>query len=149
MGVGEGSCGSPWGYRHRWQFLGAPSTGDTLVLADTLESSLWFISAKTWPHLTACRYKCWDASKQERVNHTGCLKTLRPQLPLAPALPTRGSRTQLRPQSQNPLGPEPTPRETAVASGQAPPTRVICQVQEKHNLQPFEPNQLTVGQTLP
>lgn len=76
VGVGEGSCGSPWGYRHRWQFLGAPSTGDTLVLADTLESSLWFISAKTWPHLTACRYKRWDASKQERVNRTGCLKTL-------------------------------------------------------------------------
>ena len=56
--VGEGGgCGSLWGQGHsRWRLW--------QLLIGVGPQGCCLFPAKTWPHPTACRHQCWDASGQ-------------------------------------------------------------------------------------
>ena len=103
-----GGCKSPLVHRS-WQqpLLGASPTMWTLMQEGAIvESSLWLISTKTWPHPTAYKCPCWDASGQT-TNWVGTqpyssadrlpkdFLSLQPLLDMSleMALPTRGSRS--------------------------------------------------------
>ena len=117
-GEAGGSCGSLWRQGHWWQrsqgiFISVSSPGSR------------HFGTKTWPHPTACRLQCWDASCQttnraETQPHLSADRQLKvflsPQSPLN--TPLTGP---CPPEGQDPAPP---------TSGQAmdPPTRKPAQV---------------------
>ena len=112
LGKRRCGCGFSWGHGHWWwRFWGVLS----YVNSRGGRHLAWVVCSKTWPHPTACRLQCWDASSQT-TKRVGTLSH-----PSADRLPEN---------FWSPWPPLDTPLDTALpTSGQAlaPPTRKPAQ----------------------